>query len=280
MKYKYILLLIIFMVLLFIPFSLAGTTSLNRKNMDLKPGQCWNQKTITKVEPLYLWGMNLGTKITWTRGCNPRDHLMMVERQNECILVLGSGNVSKINIVLFSYNLNNDTLHYFMRNSRRIESWLEEIEPFSSNPDKFNLYFVLSGESIDLNQRFVRLNGKTAYSDNVDRYLSRVCDTQLNKKEDIIFLVDLTMWDGFGGRRNPNACMAVDNDFNNINPYGGFCPALAATGSGKMVTMHELGHAFGLVHDMESNNFMSYNLKSNHYSDSQVEQIMEQLKDP
>jgi hypothetical protein len=53
-------LLIIIGICLMLGLVSAGTTTMN-KNLNLKVGDCWNQKKITQID---------GLKITWIKGCN------------------------------------------------------------------------------------------------------------------------------------------------------------------------------------------------------------------
>ena len=220
---------------------------------------CWSgTKSILNIYDRKLYDSMNGCVIEYLYGC---ENIKI--KQNTPELLLGGGYNNKINIVIFSYNFNSSLLPAFLYLSNNIISTLKSTEPFSSNLDKFNVYRVINGSSID----------NEDYKENYDSYLSKKCVGILNKQEDIIFLVDMSMW-GFGavgtGGRRPNCWRS--------SMYGGFCPAIAQSkGLNKVLIMHEIGHAFGLAHDFSTSNFMSYDLNSNHFEQYQIQIIVSEL---
>lgn len=237
-------------------------------------GFCWsNTKSILNIYDRKLYDSTSGCVIEYINGC---ENIRI--KQNTPQLLLGGGNNKKINIVIFSYNFNNSILPAFLYLSNNIVNTMKITKPFSDNLDKFNVYRVINGSSIGNQQNFI---SQGIYTDSYDSYLPRVSDGIFNKPEDIIFLVDMSIWGfgvvGYGGRRSANGCMSVGG-INGINYYGNFCPAIAQTkGLNNVLIMHEIGHTFGLDHNFSTNNFMSYSLSSDHFEQYQIQKIVSEL---
>lgn len=217
-------------------------------------GFCWSKtKSI-----LNIYDKQNGCVVEYIQGCED-----MKIKQDIPELLLGDGDNKKINIVIFSYNFNNSVLPYFLYLSNNVVNIVKTTNPFSDNLNKFNIYRVINGSNI----------GNEDGEENYDTYLAKTCEGILNKPEDIIFLVDTSIWGfgttGYGGRR-PNCWRS--------HVYGDFCPAIAqASGNNKLIIIHEIGHTFNLNHDFLTDNFMSYNLNSNHFEDYQKETIIREL---